>query len=160
MRRFTICVAVAAAFVLLPATAQATAPTREPLGLEDFVLSDHCTFDIQVDVVQNKEIVTTYYDADGDIVRQSVTGALKVRLTNVENGHTMFFNISGPSQTRLLPDGSLYLTATGASIQLYIANLPGQLLFVHGPFSAIINDEGLFVTQLPHNVQDVCALLS
>ena len=160
--RFIAILATMAALVIfvMPEAAYATPPTREPLPLEDFVLSDHCTFDIQVDVAQNKEILTTYYDGDGDIVRQSVTGALKVRLTNMRNGHSMFFNISGPSQTRFLPDGSLHLTATGASIQLYITNLPGELLFVHGPFSATINDEGFFVTQLPHNVQDVCALLS
>jgi hypothetical protein len=160
MRRSVIGFAVASALSLVPASAQATPPTREPLGGDDFVLTDHCTFDIAVEFVQNNEILTTYYDANGDVVRQSVTGALKVRLTNLEDPeHSLLFNISGPSQFRLLPDGTGELIATGASIQLFITNRPGELLLVHGPFTAHVTDDGFFVTDLPHNVQDVCALL-
>jgi hypothetical protein len=151
----------AAVCVLMPATAQAIPPDREPLGGGDFILTDHCTFDIAVEFVQNREILTTFYDADGTIVRQSVTGTLKVRLTNLKDDtHSRYFNISGPSETRFLPDGSSRLVATGTSIQLFITNMPGQLILVHGRFEGTINDEGFFATSLPPNVQDVCALLS
>jgi hypothetical protein len=75
MRRTAIVGAVvAAALSMVPASARATPPTREPLGDEDFVLTDHCTFDIAVEFVQNREVLTTYYDASGEFVRQSVTG--------------------------------------------------------------------------------------
>jgi hypothetical protein len=161
MRRSVIGVAVLTAFTLLPASAQATPPTREPLGGEDFVLTDHCTFDIAVEFVQNKEILTTYFDRNGDFVRQSVTGVLKVRLTNEEAPeHSVLFNISGPGRYRLLPDGSIELTGTGTWLHFGITDRPGELLLMHGPFTANINDDGFFLTQLPNNVQDACALLS
>jgi hypothetical protein len=162
MRRMAIVGAVvAAALSMIPASARATPPTREPLGGEDFVLTDHCTFDIAVEFVQNREVLTTYYDANGEFVRQSVTGVLKVRLTNLEHPeHSVLFNISGPSQFRLLADGTGELIATGASIQLFITNRPGELLLVHGRFIAHVTDDGFFVTELSHNVQDTCALLS
>ncbi len=161
MRRSVIGVAVLAALSLLPASAQATPPTREPLGGDDFILTDHCTFDIAVEFVQNNEVVTTFYDRNGDFVRQSVTGALKVRLTNQEAPeHSVLFNISGPGRYRLLPDGSTELTGTGTWLHFGITDRPGELLLMHGPFTANISDDGFFLTRLPNNVQDACALLS
>jgi hypothetical protein len=161
MRRSVIGVAAAAALSLMPAPAQATPPTREPLGGDPFVLTDHCTFDIGVEFVQNKEILTTYYDANGDVVRQSVTGVLKVQLTNESDPeHSVLFNISGPGRYRVLPDGSTELRGTGTWLHFGITDRPGALLLMHGPFTANISDDGFFLTELPNNVRDACALLS
>ena len=162
MRRTIIVgVAIAASLVLVPTSAQAMPPTREPLVYEDFVLADHCSFNNGVEFLQNLEVVTTYYDASGDVVRTSITGTLKVRLTNLDDPqHSMLFNISGPSQVRILPDGTSELIATGASIQLYITNRPGELLLVHGRFIAHVTDEEFNVTEISRNVRDTCALLS
>ncbi len=161
MRRLVMAAAAAVAIILMPAAAHATPPTREPLPVEDFVLTGHCTFDISVEFVKNNEVLTTYYDKDGEVVRQSVTGALQVRLTNQEAPeHSVLFNISGPGQYRFLPDGSTELRGSGTWLHLFITDRPGELLLVHGPFTAIISDEGFFLTELPNNVQDACALLS
>ena len=139
MRRIVIAVTTAAAILLVPASAQATPPTREPVLIEDFILTDHCGFDIDVEVVKNNEIQTTYYDADGNVVRQRVTGSLKVRLTNLEDPeHSVLFNISGPGETRELPDGSERSSrpARARWLQFGIADRPGALLLdaraVHG----------------------------
>jgi hypothetical protein len=153
--------ATAVATLFLPASAQATPPTREPLPIEDFILTGHCGFDIAVEVVMNNEILTTYYDADGDVVRQRVTGALKVRLTNQEDPqHSRLFNISGPGAYRELPDGSTEQTGSGTWLHFGITDQPGALLLMHGPFTAIISDDGFFLTEVPNNTQDACALLS
>ena len=161
MRRIVIAVMTAAAILLVPASAQATPPTREPVLIEDFVLTDHCGFDIDVEVVKNNEIQTTYYDADGNVVRQRVTGSLKVRLTNLEDPeHSVLFNISGPGETRELPDGSTEQTGSGTWIHFGITDQPGALLLMHGRFTANISDAGFFLTETPNNTQDVCALLS
>jgi hypothetical protein len=161
MRRTVVGVAVVAALALMPAAARATPPIREPLGGDDFVLTDHCTFDIGVEFVQNKEIATTFFDKDGDFVRQLVTGVLKVRLTNQEDPeHSVLFNISGPGRYRLLSDGSLELSGTGTWLHFGITDRPGELLLMHGPFTANISDDGFFLTRLPNNVQDACAMLS
>jgi hypothetical protein len=153
--------ATVAAILLVPASAQATPPTREPVPIEDFILTDHCGFDIAVEVVVNNEILTTYFDANGDVVRQRVTGALKVRLTNQEDPeHSELFNISGPGAFRELPDGSTEQTGSGTWLHFGITDQPGALLLMHGPFTANISDAGFFLTELPNNVQDACALLS
>jgi len=152
--------AVAAMITLIPTSAQATPPAREPLPIEDFVLTDHCTFDISVEVVQNNEILTTYYDRNGEVVRQRVTGALKVRLTNEEEPeNSVLFNISGPGRFRVLADGSTEQTGSGTWLHFGITDRPGELLLMHGPFTTNISDEGFFLTELPNNVQDACALL-
>ena len=153
--------AVSGSLMISPVAAYATPPTREPLPVEDFVLPDHCTFDIGVEFVQNNEVLTTYYDKDGEVVRQGITGALKVRLTNQEAPeHSVLFNISGPGRYRFLPDGSTELRGSGTWLHLFITNRPGELLLMHGSFTAIISDEGFFLTELPNNVQDACLLLS
>ena len=99
MRRLVMAAAAAVAIILMPAAAHATPPTREPLPVEDFVLTGHCTFDISVEFVKNNEVLTTYYDKDGEVVRQSVTGALQVRLTNQEAPeHSVLFNRLSPGR--------------------------------------------------------------
>ena len=161
MQRIVTAAAISAAILLVPAAAQATPPTREPLVIEDFVLTDHCGFDIDVEVVKNNEIQTTFYDAEGNVVRQRVTGALKVRLTNLEEPeHSVLFNISGPGTFRELPDGSTEQTGSGTWLHFGITDQPGALLLMHGPFTANISDDGFFLTEVPNNVQDACALLS
>lgn len=161
MRRILLAAVTSAAIVLAPASAQATPPVREPLPLDDFVLTDHCGFDIDVEVVQNNEILTTFFDASGNVVRQSVTGALRVRLTNLEDpAQTLLLNISGPGEFRDLPDGTTQQTGSGVWLQVFITDRPGALLLTRGPFTALITDQGFFLVELPNNVQDVCALLS
>ena len=161
VRRIAIAAVTSAVILLVPASAQATPPTREAVPIEDFVLTDHCGFDINVEVVKNNEILTTYYDADGIVVRQRVTGALKVRLTNLEDPeHSLLFNISGPGAFRELSDGSTEQTGSGTWLHFGITDQPGALLLMHGPFTANISDDGFFLTEVPNNVQDACALLS
>jgi hypothetical protein len=152
--------ALAGILVLIPTAAHAAAPTREPLPAEGFVLTDHCTFDIQIDIVQNKEIATTFYDSNGDVTRQLVTGALKVRLTNLsEPSNSVVLSISGPGTYVDLADGTTRLTGTGSWLQFGITNMPGELLLMNGPFTALLTDEGFFLTDLPNNVEDGCQLL-
>jgi hypothetical protein len=159
MRRLVM--AAALAIILMPTAAHATPPTREPLPVDDFVLTDHCTFDIMVEFVQNNEVLTTYYDKDGEIVRQLVTGALKVQLTNEEvPENSLLFNISGPGEYTPQQDGSTLLVGKGTWINFGIVNLPGQVLLSHGHFEAVITPEGDFImTEIPNNSVDVCGLI-
>ena len=105
-----------AVFLLAPVAAQATPPTREPLPAGDFVLTGHCGFNIDVAFVQNNEILTTFFDSEGNVVRQRITGVLKARLTNLSDpDHSVLFNISGPGALRSLPDGTIEQTGSGGS---------------------------------------------
>ena len=162
MRRLFLALVVMAVPLLLVANpAYATPPTREPVVLEDFTLTGHCSFNIVVQFVQNNEVATTFYDRDGNVVRQLVTGALKVRLTNEEAPeNSLLFNISGPGEFTPQQDGSTLLVGEGTWINFGIFNLPGQVLLSHGHFEAVITQEGDFImTQIPNNAIDVCGLI-
>jgi hypothetical protein len=163
MRRVVVGIALTAFMSVMPLSAHATAPSREPVEIPPaFVLADHCTFNIQIEIVKNNEVLTTFYDVDGAVVRQSVTGALIVRLTNKANPeHSLLFNISGAGQYHFLPDGSTELQGSGPWLHFGIADRPGEVLLMYGRFTATITENGeFFLTELPSNVQDVCALLS
>src|SRR5438874_521583 len=104
------------------------APVRTPVSIPDqFTLTGVCSSDVQVDVLTNKEVATTL--SNGNVI---TTGALKVRLTNVDTGKSVVLNISGPSVTS--PDGT---TITGGPWLFFFPtdNTQGQdagLLLIHG----------------------------
>ena len=62
----------------------------------------------------NKEVLTTFYDKDGNVIRQHIAGTLKVRLTNVATDKSVDLNISGPGTYTFPPDGSVDLVGTGS----------------------------------------------
>jgi hypothetical protein len=80
--------------VLMVSAATAGKPSREPILIEDEVLTGICPFPVLVEFTANKEYVT-FFD-DGRIL---VTGKLFVRLTNVdEPNNVLDLNISGPAR--------------------------------------------------------------
>jgi hypothetical protein len=161
MRRLILLTVLLGLPLIIASPASATPPTREPLIAEDFTLTDHCSFNIIVEFVQNNEVATTFYDQDGNVVRQLVTGALKVRLTNEEvPENSLLFNISGPGEFTPQQDGSTLLVGEGTWINFGIVNLPGQVLLSNGHFEAVISPEGEFtMTEIPNNSVDVCGLI-
>lgn len=161
MRRLIFVLALLGLPLIVASPASATPPTREPLILEDFTLTGHCSFNILVHFVQNNEVATTFYDQDGNVVRQLVTGTLKVQLTNEEvPGNSDLFNISGPGEFTPQQDGSTLLVGEGTWINFGIVNLPGQVLLSHGRFEAVITPDGDFImTDIPNNSVDVCGLI-
>jgi hypothetical protein len=150
------------AFVLLPSGwAFARPPVREPLPTpDDFVVSD-CGFDVLIHVTANKEKAITFFDQDGDVVRQEVTGVLKVRLTHVGTETSVDLNISGPGSFTFPPDGSIHLVGQGNWLNFGIANRPGIILFSSGRFEATTTPTGDFlITRPAKNETDVCGMLS
>lgn len=161
MRRLILVLVLLGLPVIIASPASATSPTREPLIAEDFTLTGHCSFNILVHFVQNNEVVTTFYDQDGNVISQLVTGALKVQLTNEEvPENSLLFNISGPGEFTPQQDGSTLLVGEGTWINFGIVNLPGQVLLSHGHFEAVITPEGdLIMTAIPNDSVDVCGLI-
>lgn len=117
--RKTVC--SAAALLLVAAisvpVAAADKPVIEPLPAEDFVVpASVCGFDVLVEFLQNKGKAITF--SDGGTI---ITGALKVRLTNVADPtSSIVLNIPGPGKF----DASGALTATGPWLFFF---LPGEL---------------------------------
>src|SRR3954453_16814980 len=96
MRRISAIIlltSLAAAVFVSPAVGDP--PTRQPVVYpsEPFVLGDFCGFPVQATILENNQTQTVYQDG-----HQTVTGALKVRLTNTQNGSSIESNISGPTR--------------------------------------------------------------
>lgn len=103
---------------LLAATATAAAAAADPPGNpvvnEPFALpaAPFCGFDVNVDVLANKERSTTTTLADGTIVTR-VTGKLVESYTNADSGKTIVRDVSGATTTTARPDGTATFVGTG-----------------------------------------------
>jgi hypothetical protein len=131
-RRGGVGLAVAAA-LLIPSTAAADKPIREGLPAEDFTIQGSCAFDVGLQVLVNKEFITTFSDG-----RQLITGQLVVRLTNVDTGKPIDPNISGPAFSTPHEDGSVTFQLSGRSLVF----LPGLLELTSGPAVLEIDPAG------------------
>ena len=101
---------------MVPA-ALADRPIREPVPATDATFpAEVCGFEIQLEVLTNNEYILIFSDG-----RATVTGALKVRLTNLEDpAQSIVLNIPGPG----FFDESGALTATGPWFWIFF---PGDL---------------------------------
>ena len=149
---FVICLAVAAA-LLVPSVAAADQPIREGLPAEDFTIQGSCAFDVDLQVLVNNEFITTFSDG-----RQLITGALKVRLTNVETGKSIDLNISGPGFITPHEDGSVTFQLSGRSLVFDL----GLLELTSGPAILEIDPSGTVVsyTKTSAATVDLCAVLA
>lgn len=162
MRRISIILATLATVAVLPISpAHAVPPLHEPIASEPITITDHCDFDVFVDPVVDRGRVTTFFDQEGNIVRQHISGALIVEVTNLETEETVRLNVSGPGTFIPQEDGSLLIIGTGSWLLAFIDNRPGELLLTHGHFEAVVTPDGEFLlTEPPGSATDVCALLS
>lgn len=161
MRRVLISLITLTTFILVTAgPAAAVPPKHEPVPTpDDFIISE-CGFDLLLHVLVNKEILTTFYDQEGNVVRQHISGALKIRLTNVGTGESQDLNISGPGTYTFPPDGSVQLVGTGGWLNVF-SNRPGEVLFTQGRFEATFTPEGeVILTDPAPNETDMCDVLS
>jgi hypothetical protein len=163
----TVVVAIAALPVLLVTSptspAAASPPTREPLPAGPFILTGVCSFDVQVTVPVNGEYLTTFYDRNGDVTMQLITGALRPTLTNLSTGYSTTVNIPGPGRTVFNSDGSGQFTGTGPWLQWGglndLLSWP-SLALVHGNYTINFDSNGEITGAVSHgNVTDMCAAL-
>jgi hypothetical protein len=82
-----------AAGVVLPGVAAAEPPVRVPIPAEPitFEAGEVCDFPISFEVTQQNEKITFFSDG-----RARITGVSKPLVTNLDNGHSLQLNASGP----------------------------------------------------------------
>jgi hypothetical protein len=102
MRRLLVLLALIAVAAPLASPASAAKPTREPLPIDNLVISDVCSFTVTRTVLVNKSFITTYSNGDARI-----TGIFKQRLTNLSTGEFVDLTSPGPVLLDFHPDGSL-----------------------------------------------------
>ena len=62
-------------------------PDRVPVELPDsidFAAGEVCDFAVHLVFTTNREYLTTWYDADGNAIRDNYTGTLYIRITNLD----------------------------------------------------------------------------
>jgi hypothetical protein len=153
---FAVCAAFSAS------AAYATAPTREPAPIPpSFTVEGICSFTVQVDVLVNREKITTFSNGT-----QLITGTVKDRLTNASDPEqSIVVNASGPATLVPQSDGTLILTGRGLGLQPFpagasITGMPEFLQF-SGREVLRFNPDGSFkeITRA-HVKLDVCAALA
>ena len=128
------------------------APLPQPL-----VVSGSCAFDVDVTVIRNNEYTTNFYDANGNLVRQLVNGALVVALTNLQNGHSITVNVSGPGYLTFNADGTILQKTEGQSALFF----PGAFWLTSGRFDVLFSPGAdPVLVRSSGNRQDVCAMLA
>lgn len=162
----SIALAVLVSIALLSAVVPASAvkPIREFLPLEDEVVTGICEFDLGITVLENNSHITTFFDQEGNITKQLITGRLVVELSNEQTGASTVANISGPG-TVTFSDDTEVLESVGPWLQLFFpgdlgAGEPGMALLTTGRFVVEFGPDGVSILEQSGRVVDVCALLS
>jgi hypothetical protein len=147
-------------------TAAADQPTRQPLPFDPFTISGVCDFEVAVDILANKEIVTTFTDQEGNLTQQLITGVLKFRLTNLSTGESLDLNISGPARSVFAADGSFTVFGEGRALwpvpEGISSNVPAGLILTSGYYVAEFDAAGNMTefTVVGGQVVEVCAALA
>ena len=165
----TVLAAPMAGLFLLGVATPATAspPDREPVVLpsDPFVFTDTlggnpCGFEVQLEVVSNNEVMTTFVEKAGT-TSIHVTGTLKVRLTT-EAGGSVDLNISGPTHLTGNADGSTTQIALGRALWVFDPGVgPGlpRLAVISGRTVSTF-DPGFTLVSVSGHVEDMCSALS
>ncbi len=151
-----------ALLALVPnSAALADKPVRESLPFETDYVEGACSFDVKVESLFNKAKATTFFDKQGNVRFQLLTGALKLRLTNLSTGE--FVDENNQSLVRIVPqsDGTTIVRISGPFVGVGVPGFPPLFAF-HGKVVLTIDASGALVsvTRTPGPVTDFCATLA
>ena len=152
MRIFTAVLTAAVVAALVVPSALADKPVREPLPAPpSFTISGSCPFDVNAEVLVNKEFITTFSNG-----MQIITGRLVIRLTNAENpSKSVVLQVNGPGKEDVANPATFNLSGNS------LIFLPGLLRLTRGPVSITFDANGNVVsfTQTSASSVDLCAVL-
>ena len=119
MRRVAFVLAIAMVAVAAQ-SANAEKPVREDLPVDPFTLSPEvCGFEVLQEAVVDRAKQLTFSDG-----RQQLSGALTIRLTNLETGNSIVVNASGPAKVTTEGD-VLTVHARGPLVTFLLPGEPG-----------------------------------
>lgn len=158
-----------AMLALLPAApASAVKPDRQIFLNPEVVLPAGvaCSgFALSVTVDLEKQTITTFFDNQGNPVRQLIVGRLIITGTNVSTGASLTRRLGGAFRVYFNPDGTLTNIGTGHSAVVFFpTDVPpgpsttlytGRVVFDLNPATNVAT-----LQDTAGNKVDVCALLS
>ena len=142
--------------------ASANQPTREiHPSQDDVVFTDQCAFPVRAHV-QGKEIITTFTDREGNVVKQIVVfPGNTLTLTNLDTGASITVVATGSFQGRLNRDGSITFMVTGHGpfVPNPITGAPG-IWYLTGRARATVDADGNQTSvEIVGTLVDLCAQL-
>jgi hypothetical protein len=154
MRRFTVVLAAILCSTVMIQPALADKPTKVFITAPPpFTLSGSCSFDVRVEVTQNKEYIKTFTDG-----KQIISGRLLVKLTNLDTGKSITVQVNGPAHFNFTTNPGDY-TSTGRSLLFF----PGVLVLSRGSVRILfdpVTNELISVTYTSNARIDLCAVLA
>lgn len=151
-------------FALAPA-AGADPPVREPfVNMGGTVPAGvACAgFPVTISIDVDRQTATTFFDKDGNPIRQVITGRLILTVANGTTLESRTYRLGGAIHVVFAADGSVTLTLTGNSlVSLFPNDVPPGPSTTQGSGRAVIRIDALFtlVSRTGH-VEDVCAELA
>ena len=167
----SIVIGIAACLLLVGSVGSVSAvpPDREPLEAEplEFAAGDVCPFDLLIETTVNRGTFRTFYDRNGDVRVNLITGSGVSRFTNLETGDWIEAVGGGVGVLSEPGDGTFVLDVRG------IANFyffPGDetpvgegsgLWIVYGRATSVLDLATNVVTSFEYSgrVTDICAAL-
>jgi hypothetical protein len=171
MRRLVATFAIVGIVLALSApAAQALRPDRfQPGPNPDLVVEGVCDFDVLFHDVVNQLVVTDFFDAQGNLVRESGTGLIIEEISRLDDQGepvaTITRNISGPG-TFTFGEDSTTLAAQGSWLFFFlpednVAGHPDGLIWLTtGRFVWRFDEAGTTLVSSRGIVEDVCELLA
>lgn len=170
MKRLLASMSIVGIILTLSApSAQALKPDRfQPGPNPDFIVEDVCEFPVLLHDVVNKLVIKTFFDRDGNVVREHGSGRLVEEITRLdEQGQpvrTITRNISGPGTITFDEEGET-LVATGLWLFFF---LPGEVVgdpdglmwLTSGRWVWRFDAAGATLVSHTGRFEDVCALLA
>jgi hypothetical protein len=152
-------------FFALAPTAGADPPVREPFVNVGGTLPAGVAcagFPVTVSIDLDRQTATTFFDKDGNPIRQVITGQLILTVTNGSTLEARTYRLGGAIHLVFGADGSLTITLTGNSlITLFPNDVPPGPSTTQGSGRAVIQIDALFtLVSRTGQVEDVCAALA
>lgn len=134
-------------------------PTIERVPVDIEFVDDGCGFDINTHFTGTA--VYIYYTDTLGVYHEFMAFAQgRAELTDLVNGNSLIFNISGPGKTTVDPDGSIRLIGTGPWIWFADPDtLASGYYLTKGRFVLSIDAEGNRTFSRTGNKFDICAML-
>ena len=121
-------------------------------------------FDLSVTVDVEKQTITTFFDNQGNPVRQLIVGRLIITGTNVSTGASLTTRLGGAFRVYFNPDGTLTFIGTGQSAVVFFpTDVPagpsttlytGRIVYDVDPATGVATLRDTAGTKV-----DVCAIL-
>jgi hypothetical protein len=153
------------ASLALAQAAGADPPTREPfVNVGGTVPAGvACAgFPLTISIDVDRQTATTFFDKDGNPIRQVITGRLILTTTNATTLESRTYRLGGAIHVLFGGDGSITITLTGSSlISLFPNDVPPGPSTTQGSGRAVIRIDELFrLVSQTGTVEDVCAALA